>query len=129
MKSIVYIIDDNIMSEFATRMILDQSVKSFEVVAFDNAEEGLAALQRTAETGEGVPDYILLDLKMPEVDGWGFLDKLSEIGIQSDKTDIYMVSAYAGTNTRKRAGEHSLLKGYLERPISQHNIEQMFSAK
>ena len=115
------------MSEFATRMVLEQSNMACTIKAFDTAKEGLTALEKLSKNGESPPDYILLDLKMPEMNGWEFLDILQSIGIYEKRTKIYMVSNYANAKVRQRAVDHKLIKGYLERPLSTFDVEKIFS--
>ena len=127
MLPLVYIIDDNMVSEFATRMAIKQSGMPCTLVSFDNPEAGLLAFKESIDRKYAIPELILLDLKMPHMDGWQFLEKLSEIGITAQQSMIYLVSSYADSKVRKRAEQHALLGGYFERPLSSQNISSIFS--
>ena len=60
-KRVVYIEDEPEMIDLV-RLILGR--KGYEVVGADGGEDGLAAVQRE------IPDLVLLDLMMPDMDGW-----------------------------------------------------------
>ncbi|NNE77329.1 MAG: response regulator [Pricia sp.] len=129
MKPIIYIIDDNIVSEFATKLVLEQINIDCKVISFEEAEQGLNALLYALTSEEDVPNIVLLDLKMPGIDGWEFLDKLSELYAYADVPPIYMVSNFTSSAVRKKANEHGFLKGYIERPISKNRIEEILATQ
>lgn len=129
MKPIVYIIDDNMVSEFATKMVLQQSSVPCEVYCFENGELGMLALKEALANNDKIPDVILLDLNMPYMDGWEFLDRLSDIRYPSEEVAIYILSTFTNSAARNRAREHSLVKGFFERPLSKANIEDIFAQK
>lgn len=127
MKSLIYIIDDNIVSEFATRLVLEQSNIDCKVLSFEDSRQGLKALLTTLKERKEVPNIVLLDLKMPEIDGWAFLDEVSKRYKPTAIPAIYMVSNFNSSKIRKRAAEHRFLRGYIERPLSISAVENMLS--
>lgn len=67
MKKIVIVEDDNFLMELMARKL---SVENFEVVSAFNGEEGLKKIK------EEKPDFVLLDLVLPGIDGFEVLEKL-----------------------------------------------------
>jgi len=129
MGPIVYIVDDNFVSEFATRIILEQSLIPCKVLSFTDADLALSSFLGCVEKKKNVPDIILLDLNMPVVDGWGFLEKIGAIDYPKDGTAIFMVSTFANASVRKRSLNHPLVKGYFERPLSIANIRRILAVE
>lgn len=76
---VVWVIDDDFVSLFATRYGIEQWNRKCKVVDFDNAEGALKAFADTIEQGGEKPDIILLDLIMPNMDGWAFLSKFEKM--------------------------------------------------
>lgn len=129
MKSVVYIIDDNMVSEFATKMVLQQSAVPCDIYSFDSAEIGLANFVDSLQKNQNVPDIILLDLNMPGMDGWEFLSRLKKVKYPKNKVAIYVLSTFTSAKARERARSHELVSGLFERPLSKINVESIFSEK
>jgi len=103
----ILIIDD----EPAVRMAMHKALKNenYEIIFADNGLEGLEQLKKEK------PDLILLDLRMPELDGFGFLEKIK---IQPD--DPYSVIVITG-HGNDREVEKSFELGvnfFLHKPMS-----------
>ena len=122
---LVWIIDDDIVSLFATRYGIEQWNSSCNVVDFDSAEIALKMLSDNLETGDEIPDIILLDLVMPKMTGWEFLDKFEAIKGRSKKTDIYILSAFTNAKDREKARKNPLIKGYIEKPVSKLALDDV----
>ncbi|CAZ94208.1 response regulator [Zobellia galactanivorans] len=125
----VWIIDDDLVSLFAARYGIEQLGKPYTVLDFDSAEVALKILHDSLEGAEELPDIILLDLVMPKMDGWEFLEKFEELPMHVKKTDIYILSAFLSTKERQRAKQHSEVKGYFDKPISKRALGRIFGEK
>jgi len=129
MKPIIYIIDDNIVSEFAVKIVIDQASVPCEVFSFESCELGLANLVDAFERKRNIPDIILLDLKMPGMNGWEFLERLNKVSAQMENVAIYAVSNFITSTQQNAATKHQLVKGYIERPITLIEIEKILSVQ
>lgn len=127
MDPIVYIIDDNLVSEFATKMVLEQASISCKIYSFESAELGLTDLLDALERKENVPDILFLDINMPDMDGWDFLEKISTIAHAVKLPAIYTISNFSSQKMRDRAIQNKYVKGYIERPLTAHKIEEILS--
>jgi CheY-like chemotaxis protein len=88
----ILIIDDDIISNMLTRdeLIISQLAENVEV-AFD-VEEGLTMLKKFYLQKGNIPELILLDVNMPDRDGFEFLREFNELGL-FPKPKIIMVSS------------------------------------
>jgi CheY-like chemotaxis protein len=81
------------------------SMEGYEV---ESARNGLEALERCERS---VPDAIVLDLAMPEMDGWHFLEELYKRGLRH-KTRVVIVSAWAEDEMHPVDARHKLAKPF-----------------
>jgi two-component system chemotaxis response regulator CheY len=99
----ILVVDDDASIRQTVREILD-----FEGYAVETAADGLEALQ-AVERGE--PSLVLLDMRMPELDGWGFARAIRERGIQ-----LPILVMTAAENARSWADEIGA-DGYVAKPF------------
>ncbi|CAM3476541.1 two-component system response regulator [Zobellia roscoffensis] len=125
----VWIIDDDLVSLFAARYGIVQLGKPYNVIDFDSAEVALKVLADSVEGDSKLPDIILLDLVMPKMDGWQFLEKLEDMPGHVKNTHVYILSAFLSTKERQRASQHPEVKGYFDKPISKRALSRIFGEK
>lgn len=128
MTPTVWIIDDDLVSQFATEYCIRQANNASSVKSFDNASESLVNLKECIKIGEGIPQIILLDLVMPEMDGWEFLREIQKLVGWEDKVSVYIISAFAKSKDRDLAKSHPLVRGYFDKPLSKGSADKIFES-
>lgn len=112
-KSILLVDDDEIFLEVIQRIIL-KKVPTMEVHAFCNPEEALEFV-----TNEKVPDITLLDLNMPKLNGWDYIEELEKRRI---KCNLYMLTSSINAKDKEKSLQYDLVQDYLNKPL---NIEKL----
>ncbi len=125
MKKIA-IIDDNIVFRKLTKIAFEhQFPGDLEVFLFENGQEAVTYITMYLEEKEKLPKLILLDLDMPVMDGWEFLDIMLPINKEKNlELVIYIVTSSSDATDMERAQQMSDVKGYLIKPI---NVTQVAS--
>jgi two-component system, cell cycle response regulator DivK len=106
-KGRILVVEDNIDNYELVRFILERA--GYDVFLAVNGRDGVSAARLQK------PDLILMDLGMPEMDGWLAAEKLKA----DDSTrliPLYALSAYTLPAERKRALEAGC-DGYVSKPI------------
>ncbi|MGB5666382.1 MAG: response regulator [Maribacter sp.] len=129
MELTVCMIDDDLVSQFASRYCIEQSNANCRIIKCDNAEEGLHLFADLLQGEKDVPDILFLDLVMQGMDGWEFLDTLKNMTDRPLRTDIYILSAFTNSKDRLRAKEHPMVQGYFDKPLSKDTVNRIFLAK
>ena len=120
-----WIIDDEEMSIFCTENILRTNKFSSEIRCFTNARKALAELEILVESN-AFPDFILLDLNMPVLDGWGFLHAYRQFPEEiKEKCSIYILSSSVDENDINRSKMHSEVCNFLTKPLYQADLETL----
>lgn len=98
-----YIIDDDKLSIKLMSMLIAKNNFCEEITSFHNPQNALDELKNNAKDPSKLPDVILLDLNMPVLDGWQFLDEF--ILIQFDKKNNRFYSFFFNRSFRFRNGK------------------------
>jgi len=120
----VLIIDDNQV----TCMILTEILEKFQVhvTCFNEAESALEYLQKESGNMDLLPEIILLDINLPAMDGWDFLNEFITLHTQLvKKITVYMISSSISEHDMNKAQEYSVVKGYLVKPIAEEEIRKI----
>ncbi|WP_340066266.1 response regulator [Ascidiimonas aurantiaca] len=122
--------DDPFYTEMLKRII---GIKRFseQVLVFENGKEALDFFQDTIhEKDESkLPKLLLLDINMPEMDGWEFLNAFETFKDKYQKEIIiYLVSSSINPKDIMRAKEIALVTDYFVKPISISQLEHIFKS-
>ena len=119
------LIDDDPITIFLTQRLLKHEGLSDTAAAFQSPIEGLAFLLRQIPAGL-VPQVILLDLNMPLISGWDFLDMLKHHELQlQGHCFVYLLTSSMAPADEVRAKEYPLVAGLLLKPLDRHKIQQI----
>ena len=117
-----WLIDDDPIFVFALSKMLKRLNLFSEITVFEN---GKAALDAIEQEPSRLPDVIFLDLNMPIMDGWQFLEKIE--GTQFvNKLEILVLSSTVDPHDIDRIGKHSKIKTFLPKPISLDKLQNVF---
>jgi CheY-like chemotaxis protein len=120
------LIDDDPIYLFATRRLIELVNFCEDLLIFNDGEEALDGLKVRFESDElKVPDVILLDIDMPVMDGWAFLDRIKVHMDAYPETSVYMVTSSIDPEDRNRAREYSIVSDYKVKPISVDDLEDI----
>jgi len=79
---------------------------------------------RLKEIGK-LPDLVFLDLIMDGMSGWDFLENLQNLFQDQELPRVYVLSAFVNTIDRAIAKGHSLIAGYIDKPLSRSYLEKI----
>ncbi|NRR91086.1 response regulator [Winogradskyella undariae] len=118
------IIDDDPIFIFGAKRMMQLSNFCNSFMVFKNGQEAINNLKPIMNSDEAIPNVILLDINMPIMDGWQFLDEF--IKIESHKSiTIYIVSSSIDPVDLNRAKRYDNIKNYIIKPISFKKLESI----
>jgi CheY-like chemotaxis protein len=115
----IVLIDDDPISTFVTEKLISRNVKEpCQFFKYQSAKRALEEIQDIR------PNYLFLDLNMPEMNGWDFLDKFNP---SSEDAQIYILSSSVDERDINKASQYSFVKDYLSKPLIKKYIKSIFN--
>jgi len=127
----ILVIDDDEPTNFITRMILEESGCTRYVRIVQSGREALNYLKASAQPGSDknrypCADLIFLDINMPAMNGWEFLNKYDELD-STDKVSVITVMLTTSLNPddRLKADENPGISKFETKPLTKEKLERI----
>lgn len=121
----VYLIDDDEIYTFTMKKIMELSHSDFKVSVFSNGENALANYKEAFKTNN-TPSAIFLDLDMPMLDGWEFLEEIENLNI-SNPPKIYVSSSTINPEEIMNAEKNHLVTEFIPKPINREKLDEIYA--
>lgn len=123
---VVMLIDDAYLDLYINTRIIKKCDPSVEVKSFDAAKSALEDLRSNKSSAEPVPDVIFLDLNMPIMNGFQFLEEFKTLPpeVQSG-TNIYVLSSSFDPADINRSKESEFVIDFIEKPLTENRYLQI----
>lgn len=113
----VFLIDDNPAVLFLHELMLEESGISEETQKFENAEEALFEIQNQNHRPQNNSLLLFLDINMPKMDGWRFMDALDKTECQYE-IFIVMVTSSINKADKETAKMYRNVIHFVEKPLN-----------
>lgn len=123
--------DDDFASLFLAKLVMEDANIAETVLTFQQPVDALHYLTQYC-TGENTaredcPDLVLLDLNMPIMDGFDFLERLQEQGLsQFTQTCVVVLSSSNNPKDRQMV-EHYKVRNFLQKPITDEHLASLLT--
>lgn len=120
------LIDDDFIHQFGMKRMIQRYQPALGVIEFSN---GLDAINffKQPHNEEEIPELIFLDINMPVMNGWEFMDEFVKIrpALQK-KIDIYILSSSTDSHDIQKAKSNPEVTDYIVKPLSPDFIKNIF---
>ena len=126
----VCVVDDDPVYQYLAKEEIEYTNMVNNIIFFDNGEKAIAFIAETLEQEqlENLPDIIFLDINMPIMDGWEFLEAYLLLRPRIGKQiTIYIVSSSIDIRDVDRARAISAITDYIIKPVSSNRLVSIFS--
>lgn len=115
----VLVIDDDQINNIIFEKLSAIADFADEVVTCISAVDGLDYLQNIQKNNEEPPGFIFLDIRMPIVNGWEFLERFQKFREQYfQNTSIYMLTSSSDQSDVNKAKNFTIVSDYIVKPLS-----------
>ncbi len=124
----VLLVDDDEINNFISIKLIKKALLNTEIMACLNGKFAIDQLHEIQKKDPAkLPDYILLDINMPIMNGWEFLDEYKRLNIDPrGKTKIYIISSSVFSNDINKARSYPLVKDFISKPLNVDKIVELF---
>lgn len=123
MKKAVALVDDEEVFHWIVKKNIEHAKINCELLSFYNGQEILDHLK---DPSLQRPDIILLDLNMPVLGGWQFLEEYAEECVSLDIV-IYIVTSSIDPEDLNRAKKIPCVKDFISKPLTSEILEKLLS--
>ncbi|WP_405399041.1 two-component system response regulator [Maribacter sp. Asnod2-G09] len=123
----VCIIDDDPICVYGTKILLNHNnFVSANILVYEDGYEALNSLTTLLKNGQKMPDIILLDLNMPVMNGWEFLDKFQKLTF-SNIPKVYIVSSHFDAIEIEKGRSYEMVRDFISKPLIAKNLTDIIS--
>lgn len=121
-------IDDDPLNNMICRMTIEMILGKVPSESFTNPQEGLDYLKTGfLEKDQSTRSVLLLDINMPLMSGWEFLDRFDDLPSGTkDRIQIYILSSSVDRRDKERSYANKNVKDFLVKPLTMETVMQMF---
>ena len=120
----VMLIDEDDIDNIINQKIIESNNFSEKIQVHQTGGEALDYLRKHEKTPDSLPDLIFLDINMPIMDGFQFLEEVEKRGTAVlDKCKIIMLSSSISPRDIDRAASNRFVKKYLNKPLNSRYLQ------
>lgn len=126
----VFLIDDDETTNYINHRTLVKADIARRIVVYSDAEEALSYLKKViaALPGYTLPELIFLDIKMPKMDGFEFLETYRQLGLpQPNPIKIMMLTSSASFYDLKRLEQFAEVTKHFSKPLTVADVRDLMT--
>lgn len=122
----ILLVDDDEAAIFLHKAIIEIIDCTNNIVIAENGEEAIKQLTEKIEGKYLQPSLILLDINMPRMNGWEFLEMYKRLSIhQKARIVIIMLTTSLNPSDREKAQNLSDVSGFMNKPITIDSLREL----
>lgn len=127
-NSSICIIDDDEVYKFFVQKILKIKKLAEDVLTFPDGEEAYDFINDNWENPEKLPDIIFLDINMPIMDGFQFMEEYTKLKPKIDKKiTIYMITSSIDPVDLERSKKYPEISDFVTKPITAEVLQRIIN--
>ncbi len=121
------VIDDDDINIFIIKKIVEKTGFDIEMVSRNNGQQALDYLNETIAQHKALPSLVLIDINMPVMNGWEFIEAYEELNIEQ-KVDMYILSSSVYENDIEKTKGYKTVRGFISKPLSMERLTELIKA-
>jgi CheY-like chemotaxis protein len=122
---LAYVIDDDEILVMIVKILIKRNEHFNASESFCNGQEAIDHLKEVLRSGGQLPEVIFLDLNMPRMDGWQFLEEFVQLKIEKE-IPVFIVTSSIDPADIDNAKKFPAVKDYIMKPVSDERLNKVF---
>ena len=121
------LIDDEPVNNFICRRTIEHFDPTIKIVEFEKAKDALEYFKlQSKNKNQQLPDVVFLDLNMPFMDGWSFLEHYKELmPYFNADIELFLLTSSSFEGDLKRARNFPVISHYITKPLTLTILEKI----
>lgn len=122
---IACVVDDDPLYNFGIKKLFEFTSFAEDKLFFNNGQEAIDGLTTIFEKKQAIPNVILLDINMPIMNGWQFLEEFVTREMDKYGIKVFVVSSSINQEEIDRANAYDCVNGYIFKPLTLDKIKEL----
>lgn len=122
----ILLVDDDPATNFVNEITIQKAGAADSIVKAKNGLEALDYIQSVADAPQDAPALILLDINMPAMNGWEFLEEYSKLKDITPAPVIVMLTTSLNPDDKLKADKITQIKGFENKPLTKEALEKIY---
>ena len=125
----ILLIDDDPATNFLHKFVLQKENCAYNIVSIQSAEEALEYIKETIKNGFRYPELIFLDINMPRMNGWEFIEEYNKITKnQSVSKIVVMLTTSLDPKDREKTESIQDINEFLSKPLTPEKVRHVLDS-
>jgi CheY-like chemotaxis protein len=123
----VFLIEDDPITVMVCERIMKMTDFATEVKSFANGHDAIIFFREMVESENiDAPDIIFLDINMPVMNGWDFLNEFSQLkAAEKLSPRIFILSSTVDPEDYKKASAYTAVEGFISKPLTKEHLNEV----
>jgi CheY-like chemotaxis protein len=124
LESVLLVDDDEITNFINEQLIKDLSVAE-EILVATNGKEGIDAVEKRCQDKKSCPELILLDINMPVMNGFEFLEKYQQMYLPHRPKSVVVMLTSSENSKDIEKSKQTTIADYMTKPLTEKKISSI----
>ncbi len=120
----VYILDDDEIIIYLTNKIIRDAQFCDNSEIFMSGQDALDRLKLIIKNREELPDVMLIDINMPGMNGWEFLDEFEKLPLEKP-IPLFVFTSSINLSDREKSFTYPSIKGFIQKPLTVIKLDKI----
>lgn len=124
----ILLVDDDEPTNFLNKMVIEEMDCTEEIITATSGAKALDYLTVKSDGTYPQPDLIFLDINMPGMNGWEFLEEYQKLeDLQKAKIVVVMLTTSMNPADQDKAQQISGIKKFMHKPLTEEHVENLLN--